>query len=245
MKFLYGRHLFGLAAITFGLICLACQKFNTWQQIQPLGNIPNLDLIASMVGFIELVGGILIQWKKTARAGAIMLGIIYLGFALLWIPVIVTTPQVYDHWGNFFEQFSLFSGALIVSGAPGADSSEGTTAMGWLGHKLFGICVISFTLEQLFYLSGTASLVPKWLPPSQMFWAITTTIAFALAAIAILSGRPGLLASRLLAAMIICFEPLVWLPALFADPHKMLNWAGNAENLAIAGASWIVADYLS
>jgi len=100
-------------------------------------------------------------------------------------------------------------------------------------------------LEQLFYLSATADFVPKWIPPGQMFWAITTTIAFALAAIALLSGRSALLASRLLTAMVIGFGLLVWLPAPFADPHKLINWAGNAENLSIAGAAWIVTDFLS
>jgi hypothetical protein len=61
-----------------------------------------------------------------------------------------------------------------------------------------------------------------------MFWAIVTTIAFVLAAIALLSGRSALLAARLLTAMLIGFGLLVWLPAPFADPHKMINWAGNA-----------------
>jgi hypothetical protein len=45
--------------------------------------------------------------------------------------------------------------------------------------------------------------------------------------------------------MLIGFGLLVWLPAPFADPHKLINWAGNAENLAIAGAAWIVADFLA
>jgi uncharacterized membrane protein YphA (DoxX/SURF4 family) len=87
--------------------------------------------------------------------------------------------------------------------------------------------------------------VPKWIPPGQRFWAVTTTIAFALAAIALLSGRMSLLASRLLTAMVIAFQLLVWLPAPFADPHKIISWAGNAQNLAITGAAWIVADFLS
>jgi hypothetical protein len=51
-----------------------------------------------------------------------------------------------------------------------------------------------------------------------MFWAITTTVALALAAIALLSGRSALLASRLLTAMMVGFGLLVWLPAPFADP---------------------------
>jgi hypothetical protein len=108
----------------------------------------------------------------------------------------------------------------------------------------FGICVISFTLEQLVYLSGTASFVPKWIPPGQMFWAVTTTIAFALAAIALLSGRLALLASQLVTAMIVGFGLFVWLPAPLADPHKIINWAGSTQNLAIAGSAWIVTDYL-
>jgi hypothetical protein len=48
----------------------------------------------------------------------------------------------------------------------------------------------------------------------------------------------------MLTAMIIGFQFLVWLPAPFTDPHKLISWAGNAQNLAMAGAAWIVADYL-
>jgi uncharacterized membrane protein YphA (DoxX/SURF4 family) len=100
-------------------------------------------------------------------------------------------------------------------------------------------------LEQLFNLSATASFVPKWIPPGQMFWSIATTIGFALAAIALLSGRSALLAAQLTTAMIVGFGLLIWLPFVFADPHKLFIWAGNAENLSIAGAAWIVTDFLS
>jgi len=80
-----------------------------------------------------------------------------------------------------------------------------------------------------------------------MFWAVTTTIAFALATIALFSGWSALLASRLLTAMIVGFGLLIWLPAPFTKPFadSHINWAENAENLAIAAAAWIVADYLS
>jgi uncharacterized membrane protein YphA (DoxX/SURF4 family) len=191
------------------------------------------------------LGGIAIQWPKTARAGAFALGTIYLIFALLWVPRIAAEPSVYDRWGNFFEQFSQVSGALIVYASVSRNDSERAARVARIGYISFGICVVSFTIEQLVYLSGTAEFVPKWIPPGQMFWTITTTIAFALAAIAILSGRSALLASRLLTAMVMGFGLLIWLPAPFADPHKLINWAGNAENLSIAGAAWIVADFLS
>jgi len=239
-----GRHVYGLAAVLFGLVALAWHDFNIWQQIRVLGDLNHRGVPLYIYATVELMGGIAIQWRKTARAGAAILGAISFVFALLWVPFIAAKPQVYDLWGNFFEQFSLVSGALIVYATVDRSDTKQCAMLARIGYFCFGLCVISFTLEQLFYLSGTASFVPKWIPPGQMFWAITTTIAFALAALALFSGVWDLLASRLLTAMIIGFGLLIWLPAPFVDPHKQINWAGNAENLAIAGAAWIVADYL-
>lgn len=240
-----GRHVFGLAAIAFGLIGLVWRDFNGWHQIQVLGNIHHPEILVYIAAAIEIFGGVAIQFQRTARAGALALGILYLIFALLWVPLIIATPQVYDRWGNFFEQFSLVSGALIVYASADKSNPERAARLSRMAYSFFSVCVISFTLEQLLYLSGTASFVPKWIPPGQMFWAITTTIALGLAAIAMLSGHSALLASRLLTLMLIGFGLFVWLPAPFADPHKLFNWAGNVQNLAIVGAAWIVTDYLN
>jgi len=240
-----GRHVYGFAAIAFGIITLVWHDFNNWQQIRALGDVPHREILVYIAAVLEIFGGLAIQWPRTARAGAIALGFIYLIFALLWVPHIVAEPRVFDRWGNFFEQFSLVSGALIVYAWLGRKDSERSATTARIGYLFFGICVVSFTIEQVVYLSGTASFVPKWIPLGQMFWAVLTTIAFALAAIALLSGRSALLASRLLTAMLIGFGLLVWLPAPFANSHKMINWAGNAQNLAITGAAWIVADFLS
>ena len=113
-----------------------------------------------------------------------------------------------------------------------------------IGRILFGICSASFTLEQAFYLDATAKLVPNWLPPSQMFWAVATTVAFALAVAALLTNRMALLATRLLTMMIVSFGLLVWVPLCLSDPHSHTNWSENALTFAIAGAAWILADLL-
>jgi uncharacterized membrane protein YphA (DoxX/SURF4 family) len=240
-----GRHVFGIAAIAFGVIALVWRDFNApWQQIRLFGDVPHREILVYLAAAIFLFGGIAIQWSRTARAGALALGAIFLFFALMWVPAIITEPKVYDRYGNFFEQFSLVSGALIVYGTFARDPKSGSR-LARIGYFCFALCVVSFTLEQLFYLSGTASFVPKWIPPGQMFWAIATTIFFALAAVALFSGRLALLASRLLVAMLVGFGLLVWLPAPFANPHQLISWAGNAQNLAITGAAWIVTDYLS
>ena len=243
MKPYLGRHVYGLAAVLFGATALAWHDFNIWQQIRALGDVSHPGVLVSIYAGIELAGGMAIQWRKTARAGAAILGSVSLVFALLWVPFIAAKPQVYDLWGNFFEQFSIMSGALIVYAT--VDNMKRSAMLARIGYVCFGLCVISFTLEQFVYLSGTAAFVPKWIPPGQMFWAIATTVAFAVAALALFTGFWDLLASQLLTAMILGFGLLIWLPAPFVDPHKQINWAGNAENLAIAGAAWIVADYLA
>jgi hypothetical protein len=202
------------------------------------------------VSFVDIVaaaliaGGIAIQWRRTAQLGAVVLGVFYLLVAVLCIPSIVAAPKIYNNWGNFFEQFSIASGALIAYASLISGRLLSAARAAGIGRVCFGICVVSFTLEQAFYLDATAGFVPKWLPPGQMFWAIATTIAFALAAVAIVSGRQALLASRLLTAMLVLFGFLIWLPALLASPHSHFNWAESTENLAIAAVAWILADYL-
>ena len=181
--------------------------------------------------------------ERTARAGAAALGAVYLAFALLGVPFIVRHPLIYNGYGNFFEEFSFVSAALILF-ACSTKASARTAALAKIGYYSFGICLISFALEQFFYLSATASLVPKWIPPGQMFWAKATTVAFALAAVALLTGLMAPLASRLTSAMIVGFGLLVWVPVLFADPHHFVNWSETVETFGIAASAWIVAEYV-
>jgi uncharacterized membrane protein YphA (DoxX/SURF4 family) len=235
-----GRHVYGAAACAFGLVDLLGHDFNSWQQLRSLWHAPHGRALVYAAAAAQLLGGLAVQWRRSARPGAILLLAVYLFFALRWLPRIAAGPLVYDRWGNLFEQLSLVSAAMIVYATAGGRAS-------WLseaGRYLFGVCVVSFTLEQLLYLEGTAGFVPRWLPPGPMFWAVATTVALALAAVAILSGRAALTASRLLTLMFVIFGLLVWLPRLLAGPHDHTNWGGNAQNLAITGAAWIVADLL-
>jgi len=223
----------GAAALTFGLITLAWHDYNGW-------HLPRYIVYPAAAA--EIFGGAAIQVRRTAKTGAVVLGALYLVFALRCVPPIFAKPQIYNSWGNFFEQFSLVTGAAIVyAGLSSAWSRETLSRMGGI---LFGLCCASFTLEQAFYLHATASLVPKWVPPSQMFWAVATTVSFALAAVALLTNRMALLAARLLTMMVVSFGLLVWVPLVISDPHNHTNWSENAETFAIAGAAWILADLL-
>jgi hypothetical protein len=227
-----GRHVFGVAALAFGVVTLAWHDYDG-QQLRYI-------VYAAAAG--QIFGGVAMQFRRTAKTGAAVLAAAYLVFSLLCVPGIVVKPLIYNSWGNFFEQFSLVTGAAIVYSRWSSAWSPETLSR--IGGIFLGICAASFTLEQAVYLDATAHLVPKWLPPSQMFWAVATTVSFALAAVALLANRMALLAARLLTMMVVSFGLLVWVPLVIADPHNHTNWSENAETFAIAGAAWILADHL-
>ena len=239
-----GRHVYGAAAIAYGMLTLYWHGVHTWPQLQALGNAPYHQYVGYIAAAAAIGGGIAIQLRQTAQLGAAVLGAFYLAFAVFYVPGIVRAPLIYDSWGNFFEQFSLFSGALVAYASVASVRASWAPRAAQVGRVFLGICVLSFALEQAFYLHATAGLVPKWIPPGQMFWAIFTTIALALAAVAIVSRRQALLASQLLTAMLLLFAILIWVPILFADPRRHFYWSESAETAAIAGAVWILADYL-
>jgi uncharacterized membrane protein YphA (DoxX/SURF4 family) len=239
MKYSLGRYVFGLAAIGSGICALAFHNFDA------LGGVPHRQILTYIAAIVEILGGVAVLWSRTARAGAVALGAIYFVFALLAIPPVIAHPLIYNGYGNFFEQFSFVAGSLILYASSGSIVPARTSRLAQIGYYSFGICVISFALEQLFYLRETASFVPKWIPPGQRFWAIATTAAFALAAVALLTEIMARLASQLNTAMILGFGLLVWLPAIFANCHSFVNWAEGTETLGIAASAWLVADFLN
>jgi|SRR6185437_3982131 hypothetical protein len=190
----------------------------------------------------QIAGGIALQSPRTVRLGAIALCAVYLSFSLACVPDIIVAASLYERYGgSFFQQLSLFCGAIALYAATQA-SSVRAVVLGRLARLGLGVCAISFALSQVLYRRDTAALVPKWIPPNQMFWAILTTIAFALAAIAMLANRHAQLATRLMALMLALFGVLVWVPSLIAHPKAHLNWSEFALTFLIAGAVLVVAD---
>jgi hypothetical protein len=228
-----GRHVFGVASLGSGVVALAWHDYNGWHQPPYL-----VDAAAGAM----ILAGVAVQFRLTAKAGAAVLGAVYLVFALQCVPAIVSTPRIYNSWGNFFEQFSLFTGATIAFA--GLSSAWSRETVQRVGRIFLGMCSASFALEQAFYLQATVSLVPKWIPPGQMFWAVATTVFFALAAVALVANRMALLATRLLTLMLVLFGLIVWVPLVISGPRSHTNWSEITETFAIAGAAWILADLL-
>jgi len=240
---LWARILFGASAVLFGVITLMWHDADTWQGL-PILKLPFGAIVGDAIAIAQILGGIGLVYSRTARAASITLGAVYLLFSLACIPGIVADPKTYVRYGSFFEWFS------VVSGAIGAYAITETSAVRSASYANaarlgLGLCAVSFTLAQIVYFRFTASLVPTWIPPSQSFWTILTTVAFALAAIAILINRQAALAIRLMTLMLALFGVLVWIPMVSAHPNTHGNWSEFALNFLITGASWTVGSALA
>ena len=235
----YGRIVFGASAVLFGVIALLWHDADTWQELQHIWGLPFGIIVGESLMIAQIAGGIGIQIPQSRRVASVVRGVVYLHFSLACIPGIVAAPNVYASYGSFFEQLSLFCGAISLYAASEVSAAR-AIALGRLARLGMGVCTISFTAAQMIYLRFTASLVPKWIPPNQMFWAMLTTVAFALAAIAILPNRRARLAMRLMALMLALFGLLVWVPRLIAHPEAHLNWSEFVLTFLIAGSAGIV-----
>ncbi|MGA7413628.1 MAG: hypothetical protein WBW33_24345 [Bryobacteraceae bacterium] len=241
---LFGRIVFGASAVLFGVIALMWYDSDTWQTLRQIWSLPFGTIIGECLMVAQIAGGLGIEYPRTERLASIVLGIVYLLFSLACIPGIIARPAIYAQYGSFFEQFSALCGAIALYAATEANAARVVT-FGRVARLGLGACAISFTLSQILYFSVTADLVPKWIPPNQTFWAILTTVAFALAAIAILINRRPRLAMRLMTLMLALFGLLVWVPRLIAHPEAHLNWSEFALTFLITGAVWMVADLKS
>ncbi|HEX4013949.1 MAG TPA: hypothetical protein VHX17_08685 [Candidatus Cybelea sp.] len=232
-----GRWLFGIAAVILGAVSLIlhAQLVSEWL-------LPGKTAFLIVTSLVQIGGGLALPFARTGRLGAATLAAVYLVFALTFVRDIVAQPGVYASWGDVFYALALVVGAVVAYGLAAPSASSAKICAAAIG--LFGLCNISFAIEQVEFLARTVSLVPKWIPPNGNFWAILTAIAFALAGIALLVRYRARIAAQLLAVMLLIFVAGIWIPILIAAPKTLSNWSEGIETFAIAAVALLVADYL-
>jgi uncharacterized membrane protein YphA (DoxX/SURF4 family) len=158
--------------------------------------------------------------------------------------LLLTQYAQYGSYENLAEQLAIASGALILCAATARIDASLAARLTRLGQLAFGVCALIFGGAHFVYMNLTAPLVPKWLPPSQVFWGYATGSCFLAAGLAFLTGIQARLAAILLTVMIAAFAILIHEPTLFADPQSRFNWSESVINFAILGAAWVLADSL-
>lgn len=248
-----GEYLYGIASISAGILDLLWGGFEAGHQpIQAWGDhLPGVTVFAYIAAAWLIAGGAAILWRPTARAGAVALAILYSIFAVFWFPRFYTAPHYLGYHAGIYigvlagvcQQIILVVAALIIYARlsrRGSFSHSAARAARWT----FGLCTLVFGLAHLTFVQSVIPMVPKIMPLGGTFWAVFTGIAFVLAGVAIVSGVLDVLATRLLALMLLVFSVVVLTPIIFSAPHDHTSWGGNAYNLAAVGATLIAADWL-
>lgn len=239
-----GTRFYGLTVLLLGLVGLAWGDFAAVRQPVP-ADWPMRTALAYLWAALFVAGGLMLQVRRTAAIGALLVAALFLPFFLLWAKRVMGFPQILGTWSGFAEEIVFILGgvaAWLTCVATAAEPEERRLArtVRWV----FGLCLLVFGAAHFVYVRETAAMVPAWLPPGTHFWAYATGLCHALAGLALLSGIQALLAARLLTAMFAGFGLLVWLPQLFAAPVHMA-WAGNAINLVLTASAWALADLLA
>lgn len=241
----YGRLVFGLGLLSMAAVWLAWGDFSPGQAVPAI--ISNRTLLAYAVAAFTLIGGAAIEWRRSAAWGAAAIVIYYTLIVVVVMdgPGVLESYSEYGSYSNAAEQLAIAAGALIIYAAFADIEAALATRLTRIGQVTFGLCAVLFGGAHFFYLDLTVPLIPKWLPPSQLFWAWATGIGHIAAGIAILSGVQARLASLLLTAMYVSFTVLVHIPIVVGDPSNFYSWTENTLNIALIGVAWVVADSLA
>jgi uncharacterized membrane protein YphA (DoxX/SURF4 family) len=236
-----GWRVYGLGVMALGIVGLKSGDFLLGQPVPK--DFPARTALAYTVAAFLLIAGAAVEWRRSARWGAAALTAYYTLVVIILMNgrLLLTQYAEFGTYSGIAEELGIAAAALIIYASRTALSERLTR----VGQIAFGICALLFGGAHFFYMNLTAPLVPKWLPPSQVFWGYATGIGFIAAGVAILTGAQARLAAILLTAMLAIFAILVHAPMLLADPSSNMNWAEGAINLVLTGAAWVVADSLA
>lgn len=245
-----GVWIYGLATVVTGILDIAWGGFEaSHQPIKAFGqHVPGQQILAYIAGAWLVAAGVAILWRRTARAGAVGSALIYLIFAMFWLPRFYVVPHKLGFHigilifivGGLAQQLLLAAPGIMVYAETASDplgQQRQIAAARWM----LGLPPIFFGLGHLINVPAIVRFVPHWVPFAS-FWTVLTGIAFVLAGSAIASGIRDVLAARLLMLMLFLFEVMVEIPPVFVQPHNQVAWGGAVYNLTAIGACWIFVE---
>jgi uncharacterized membrane protein len=241
----FGWRVYGLGVMAVGIASLAFRDFDPGQPMPE--KFPVHTALAYAAGAFMVVAAAAVEWRRTAAWGAAALTIYYTLFVVILMNgrLLLTDYAVFVTYENIAMQLAIAAAGLIVYATATKIDPILSARLTGLGQLVFGVCSLVFGTAHFVYMNLTAPLVPKWLPPTQVFWGYATGIAFVAAGIAILTGMQARLAAILVTVMLACLGVLANGPMLLADHANHMNWIESAVNLAVTGAAWVVADSLA
>ena len=235
--------IYGLAAVVLGVPALIFGKFGAMGIALPpaMASRP----LAMVTAAVLILAGLALNWKRTAAIAALVLAAFFgLRVLALEIPRAFGQLNLWVTWEVIAEPLAMALGGVLAFLILRERSGGPMATMGRILPRVFGLCPIVFGISELVYAAFTATFIPAWLPPSQLFWVWVTGACQIAAGLAITSNVLALLAARLLALMYLLFGLIVHLPRVIANPSAPGAWSENGVNLVLMAAVWLLAEWL-
>ena len=233
------RGIYGLGALGLGVLSLTSGDFAfQWQPVPT--DIAFHAALAYLSAALLIAGGLGAIWRRTSAQACLGLGLMFgVWVVALHLPKALQAPGEVASWNAVAEALALSLGGLI-----GWAMARRSGLTIWL-RRAFGLGPVVFGVAHFAYAKFTASMVPAWLPPSQLFWAYLTGVGQLSAGLSLISGVLARLAATLLAAMYAIFVLILHVPRVAAAPDSRFEWTMLSVALTLTGAAWIVRGSLA
>ena len=218
-----GRCVYGLGIMAVAMLGLAWDTFDVGQPVPD--TFPGRAALAYLAAIIMLVGGAAVLWRRTVVRGAAALFAYYTLIVIVVMngPVLLAHYAEYGTYESLAEQIAFAAAALMIYATYGALDAALSARLVRVGQIAFGVSALIYGGAHFAYMNLTAPLVPRWLPPSQVFWGQATGVAQIAAGLAFLSGVQARLAGMLLTVMYVLFQVMVHIPVAVHQARRSLR----------------------
>jgi uncharacterized membrane protein YphA (DoxX/SURF4 family) len=191
------------------------------------------------VAFFAAAAGIL--YHLLARAAATMLGVMFFLFVLLLhMPRIIGNSSNGNEWTSGFVALAMCGGAWILANAAPLEEREKADPFLGLGRYFFALAFVAFGIQHFVSARYAAGLGPPW-HLGRPIWEIVFGVILVTLGAAILSGQKTRMAANLLAAVLLVFFLLLYVPRIAKQLHNPGPWTSGFEILALSGCAWVLA----
>lgn len=202
------------------------------------------ETMAYATGAFLLLIAVLLGSRKYVSLAVLGLAIIIMVWAIIpRVPIALADKTFGGAWTNLFKALCILFGSFVVARAlekpEHTDGNVETTLQYWV-QKLASFSKYSASMfltvcgvQHFMFAPFVKTLVPVWIPPSQLFWTYLTGVALVLGGLGLLVPRTYSLAARLSGIMVLIWFLTVHIPLAITYLDRPGEVTGCFESLAI------------
>jgi uncharacterized membrane protein YphA (DoxX/SURF4 family) len=235
-----GRLFFAVSLAAFGVQQFLFGDFVPGRAPAWPEGVPGRLVWAWLSGAALIAIGIAIAaGRKTWIAAFAAVGLIFVWAVLRNVPLAIADKSYGGAWTNLGKGLVLTGGVLAV-----AALCKPNPAFTWAGRLTLGAFMISSGIQHFLFPQFVKTLVPAWIPPSQIFWTYFAAVALIAGGLGLMVPWTTRLAAFLSGLMIFLWVILLHVPRALAAPDagQLRNeWTAVFEALAFAGLGFVLA----